>query len=32
MPTGHGHGARLWRNQTNITHVLEELRGKEQAC
>ena len=24
--------ARLWRNQTNITHVLEELRGKEQAC
>ncbi len=24
--------ARLWRNQTNITHVLEGLRGKEQAC
>ena len=24
--------ARLWRNQTNITHALEGLRGKEQAC
>ena len=24
--------ARLWRNQTNIVHALEGLRGKEQAC
>ena len=24
--------ARLWRNQTNIPHALEGLRGKEQAC
>ena len=24
--------ARLWRNQTNIAHALEGLRGKEQAC
>ena len=24
--------ARLWRSQTNITHALEGLRGKEQAC
>ena len=24
--------ARLWGNQTNITHALEGLRGKEQAC
>lgn len=30
--TQDGPYARLWRNQTNITHVLEELRGKEQAC
>ena len=30
--TQDGPYARLWRNQTNIAHVLEELRGKEQAC
>ena len=30
--TQDGPYARLWRNQTNITHALEGLRGKEQAC
>ena len=30
--TRDGPYARLWRNQTNITHALEGLRGKEQAC
>ena len=30
--TQDGPYARLWRNQTNIAHALEGLRGKEQAC
>ena len=30
--TQDGPYARLWRNQTNIVHALEGLRGKEQAC
>lgn len=30
--TQDGSYARLWRNQTNIAHALEGLRGKEQAC